>query len=209
MSKELPYFKFYPGEWMTGDITLCSMSSQGLFINICSYYWKKECSMSLANAKQRFSKDVASINELLEQSILKVDSDDNIIIKFLDDQMGEFVNISQKRANAGKTGGLAKAKQMLKFAKAKSSKGEGEGDKEGEGDNRKRKNVFIPPSLDEVKLYFIENGYKQEIAEKMYKSYSVAGWVDSKGNKIKNWKQKAINVWFTNENKIKEVPLSA
>jgi nitric oxide reductase large subunit len=29
----------------------------------------------------------------------------------------------------------------------------------------------------------------------------VANWVDSKGSKIRNWKQKMINVWFKDENK--------
>ena len=54
MSTKLPYFKFYTGEWIKGDITLCSISSQGLFINLCTFYWMKDCSMCLANAKQRF-----------------------------------------------------------------------------------------------------------------------------------------------------------
>lgn len=71
------------------------------------------------------------------------------------------------------------------------------------------KKEFIPPTLDEVRLYFIENGYKPEVGEKMFKSYSVANWIDSKGNKVNNWKQKAINVWFTDDNRKKPVPLSA
>lgn len=68
---------------------------------------------------------------------------------------------------------------------------------------KKVKKEFTPPFLEEVKSYFKENGYTEQTAEKMFKSYSVANWVDSKGNKVKNWKQKAINVWFKDENKIK------
>lgn len=67
---------------------------------------------------------------------------------------------------------------------------------------KKDKNIFIAPVLDEVKNYFKENGYKEETAIKFFQSYSVANWVDSKGNKVKNWKQKAINVWFKDENKL-------
>lgn len=63
---------------------------------------------------------------------------------------------------------------------------------------------FIAPSLDDVKAYFKENDYKEETAIKFYQSYSVANWVDSKGNQVKNWKQKAVNVWFNEENKIKK-----
>lgn len=76
---------------------------------------------------------------------------------------------------------------------------------EGKGRERKGKGKeFIPPTLEEVKEYFKENEYSEQAAEKMFKSYSVADWHDSKGNKIKNWKQKSINIWFTEENKIKK-----
>lgn len=69
-------------------------------------------------------------------------------------------------------------------------------------ESKRKQSVFTPPTIEEVKEYFSENGYNEETANKMFKSYSVADWHDSKGNKIKNWKQKAINVWFTEENKI-------
>lgn len=67
---------------------------------------------------------------------------------------------------------------------------------------RKKVNIFIPPKIEEVKQFFKDKGYSEQSAMKMFDSYSVADWTDSRGNKIKNWKQKAINVWFTDENKI-------
>lgn len=67
----------------------------------------------------------------------------------------------------------------------------------------KPKKQFIPPTIDEVIKYFQENGYTKDSAEKMFKSYSVADWIDSKGNPVKSWKQKAINVWFTEAHKTK------
>jgi hypothetical protein len=66
----------------------------------------------------------------------------------------------------------------------------------------KKYSEFIIPTIEEVKKYFKENGYKEETAIKMFNSYAVADWIDSKGNQVKNWKQKAINVWFKDENKI-------
>jgi len=130
MAKELPYFKYFPSEWVTGDITLCSIESQGLFVNICCYYWMKNCSMSLANAKQRFSKHEALLKELLDFAVIKLDDNNNLIISFLDKQMNEFVDVAEKRALAGAKGGKAKAKQVLKFAKAKSSYKDKEVDKD-------------------------------------------------------------------------------
>lgn len=72
---------------------------------------------------------------------------------------------------------------------------------------KKEKNVkkFTPPELFEVKAYFCEKGYTEESSVKAFNYYDVADWVDSKGNKIKNWKQKMQGVWFKDENKIKTV----
>jgi hypothetical protein len=66
----------------------------------------------------------------------------------------------------------------------------------------KKKKEFTPPSLEQVEEYFGENGYKQDSAIKAFNYYSVANWKDSKGNQVKNWKQKMQGVWFKDENKI-------
>ena len=42
MAKEIPYFKFFTGEWANGEITAESYEVQGVFINICSLYWDKD-----------------------------------------------------------------------------------------------------------------------------------------------------------------------
>jgi hypothetical protein len=76
--------------------------------------------------------------------------------------------------------------------------------KEEEKKSRKKTSapVFSPPTLDEVKEYFSQNGYTVAAAIKAYNFYNVASWVDSKGNKVRNWKQRMISVWFQPENKI-------
>jgi hypothetical protein len=55
--------------------------------------------------------------------------------------------------------------------------------------------------LEDIKSYFLENGYSEIAAKKFFDYYSVANWKDSKGNEVKNWKQKAQAVWFKPENK--------
>jgi len=125
------------------------MEAQGIFVNILGFYWNKNCSMNLANAKQRFSKDEAGFNQLLEMEIIKVDENQNIMINFLDEQMNEFVDVSEKRAKAGKKGGLAKAKQMPGFAKAKRSNKE-------KIKEDKDKNIYTPKDLEMVTAYFKE-----------------------------------------------------
>jgi len=64
----------------------------------------------------------------------------------------------------------------------------------------KRKGVFQPPSLADVLNYFKEKGYSEAAGKKAYEYYNIAGWQDSRGNPVKNWKQKMIAVWFKEEN---------
>ncbi len=99
--KELPYFKFFPGEWIKGDITLCSMEAQGLFINICSFYWMKGCNMSLTSVQHRFNGCSTVLNELITQEVFTV-IDDDLSINFLNEQFGQFEQLSIKKSHAGK-----------------------------------------------------------------------------------------------------------
>lgn len=60
---------------------------------------------------------------------------------------------------------------------------------------------FAAPTLDEVKDFFKENGYTTEAATKAFTYYSEAQWRDSRGQTVKNWKQKMRGVWFRDEHK--------
>ena len=53
MSKELPYFKFLPTEYLLGSITLQDYRLQGVFINICAIYWQNECKVSQGTLEGR------------------------------------------------------------------------------------------------------------------------------------------------------------
>jgi len=72
----------------------------------------------------------------------------------------------------------------------------------GNGIIKRKKKEFTPPSIDEVKVYFSENGYTIDSATKAFNFYNTASWVDSRGQKVQNWKQKMISVWFKDENKL-------
>jgi len=66
-----------------------------------------------------------------------------------------------------------------------------------------KKQPFIPPTLEEVKAFFTENGYSHEGAEKAFNHYTKDGanWTDSRGNKVNNWRQKMRTNWFRDEHK--------
>ncbi len=71
--------------------------------------------------------------------------------------------------------------------------------------NLKKEKKFIVPSLEEVKIYFVGKGFTEQSAIKAFNYYDVANWFDSKGNKIKNWRQKMQGVWFKDENSIHQL----
>lgn len=94
MAKDLPYFKFSVSEWNDGDITLCSLEAQGLFINLCSLYWSQEGNLSITKCKRRFKDCNTTVwDELTTEQIIKVDGD-QISISFLDEQFQERVKLS-------------------------------------------------------------------------------------------------------------------
>lgn len=67
---------------------------------------------------------------------------------------------------------------------------------------KNEKNI-IYPTVQECIFYFIENGYSEEAGKKFHEYYSTGNWKDSKDKQVKNWKGKAVAVWFKDENKIK------
>lgn len=81
--------------------------------------------------------------------------------------------------------------------------------KESKGNKRKEKKntVFVPPTENQVREYFKENGYSEASALTAFKYYSTANWHDRDNKPVKNWKQKMISVWFTDKNKIAEISL--
>lgn len=67
-------------------------------------------------------------------------------------------------------------------------------------DNKKReKSVFSPPTLNEVKAYIQEKGYHTDPVY-FYEFFSANDWKDSRGNKVKSWKQKLVT-WETYQQK--------
>lgn len=68
--------------------------------------------------------------------------------------------------------------------------------------DKKVKPKFIPPTLQEVKDFFKLKGYNETGAIKAFEYYDSAEWKDSKGNQVKNWKQKMIGIWFKPEYKL-------
>lgn len=97
-----PYFKFFTSKWLSGDILECSLTAQGLFVNICALYWSKAGSLTLSKIQKKFPRKQKYINELVSEGIMKI-SGDTIEILFLDEQLTERGTVSHKnKDNANK-----------------------------------------------------------------------------------------------------------
>ena len=107
MAKELPYFKFEPAEYLTKNISFCSLAAQGLFINVCSYYWQRNCNLTKNQILRRLNY-VNELDELLTEGIIDIDIDFNISIKFLDIQKDEVLKTSKINSKNGALGGRPK-----------------------------------------------------------------------------------------------------
>jgi predicted phage replisome organizer len=66
----------------------------------------------------------------------------------------------------------------------------------------KKKRKFQPPTLEEIKQYILEKELKVN-AEQFYNYFTEGNWIDAKGNKVKNWKQKLLT-WNKYQVDVKE-----
>lgn len=70
----------------------------------------------------------------------------------------------------------------------------------------KKEKKFIPPTLEEVEEY-VKSSNRNVDAKMFFDYYSVNDWKDSKGNKVKNWKQKLIT-WDKRDKKSSQIRAS-
>ena len=218
MAKEIPYFKFFTGEWLTGDITLCSIKTQGVFIGICCYYWNKQGHYLLANAKQRFNEYAENVNELIEKNIIKV-KDDILQIDFLDAQLKERSMLHTLRVKAGRKGGSVKRIQASAKQRPSNAKPIRKEKIRKDKIRKEEKSVYVfdnPPSEQDVYLYMLgfsnekKIGLKPEaikvIATQWHNHYSSedCNWTymagGTKKTKMKDWKAKCRD-WILREKK--------
>jgi len=110
MAKGLPYFKFTPTEWLTGDITFEELNVQGLFINICALYWQRDGVLSLEDIIRRYKRE--DLIKELSGRFFSV-SDGFISVKFLDEQLLERKHLITQNKINGEKGGRPKATPPL------------------------------------------------------------------------------------------------
>lgn len=193
MAKELPYFKFEPAEYLTKDISFCSIGSQGLFINICSYYWQRECSLTVEQVKRRFNYP-NELQELIHEGIIDIENS-VISIKFLDLQYEEATKLSTKNSMNGSKGGRPKKNPNETETKPKQNPTESQTkgireDKIKEDNKIPTKEEFIAYALSVMPdVSLTDLGLK-------YQSWIVNDWSINRNGKLAkiiNWKSTLTN----------------
>jgi len=136
MSKELPYFRFYVSEWLNDDISIEDEITKGVFIDVCAFYWFRDCSITKAMLKKRFSNNEEQLNNLFNAEIIKEKNGNEFIeIKFLDIQFDELSELRKRRQEAGRKGG----KQGLSKPKVKRKQNTSYKDKDNNKDKIKNR----------------------------------------------------------------------
>lgn len=72
--------------------------------------------------------------------------------------------------------------------------------------NEKKKNIYMPPTLDEVKDYCAQRNSSID-PEQFFHHYESTGWIKANGQLIGNWKSTVIT-WEKNHSKINPGPVS-
>lgn len=190
MSKELPYFRFTASEWLNDDISLESYETKGIFIDICAYYWFKDCSVTKALLEKRFSNCHATLKRLFDTGIIKLRTDSDFIdINFLNIQFDLLSECRKRRQCAGSKGGKKRssnAKAMLKQTSSYKDK--------DKYNNKDKERYIIPPTIEMVSLYCKERNNTIE-PQYFLDRNNMNGWVYGKNKtKIKDW-QACIRTW--------------
>ena len=124
-------------------------------------------------------------------------TDDMISSKRLCRQLEYREALSKKRRTAGKKGAEARkssahAEQLLPDTPALAT---------GKKRERKEKKKFTPPLESEVIDYFLENGFRADVAKRAFQYYEANDWKDGTGKQVRAWKQKMVGVWFKDEHR--------
>lgn len=194
MAKELPYFRFTVSEWMNGDINMESYEIKGVFIDVCSWYWFKDCDVTRDMLDKKFENNQI-IQTLFDSGFIKKYRG-KAHIGFLDVQWEVLMSKHVKLSKAGYKGGKSKGKAPVKPGLSYKDK-----------DNYKDKDKDKIPPLKEFIDYAKEKkaDVNTELLGLKYEAWKVAGWKDGNGKTIVNWKSKLLNTLpYLKENKKEE-----
>lgn len=220
-----PYMPFYIGDWQKApEIQALSLAARGLWVQMLFLMWESTergyltingvpMTVEILSRQVGFACDLLEplLEEMKKFAVYSVREDGAIFSR----RMVKDAEISLKRSYAGQKGGICSSKNSSKHSSKTQANSDIDIDIENDIENeslkdeevqgkkgKKKKLVFVPPTKIEVHEYFFDNGFSGLSADRFFEGYAAADWHDSQGKQIRNWKQKAQQVWFKEENKI-------
>ena len=142
----------------------------------------------------------------MRESFILYTNQKEIIDRLTDEQAGKIIKAIYQYEETGEMPELDETLSLVvipfktvldkneeKWNKIKAKRSEaGQKGMETRWKNSKEKQTkFIPPTPEEVKAYVVEKKLNVN-ADKFYQYFEEGGWKDSKGNQVKNWKQKIL-----------------
>lgn len=97
-----PYFKFYAGVWLLGNISYEKDNIKGVFADVCANFWHRNGVLTIEELRLRI-KDQEALDYLIPEYIQIMDG--FVRIKFLDKQLQETSFLSKINSENGKKGG--------------------------------------------------------------------------------------------------------
>lgn len=227
--RDQPYLPLYVQDFMTDEkLSECSALATGVYIRLMCLMHKSEeygCVLLKQKDKQsdkqilNFACKVAknmpydintiesALAELIEESVLTIDGD-----MLVQKRMVKDCKLSEKRAFAGKNGGIKSSKKE-DFAQAKgeanteakveaNSEYESEDEIEDENVNSFRKGGMgenpYSPTFKQVEVYFSLKELGESDARRFFDHYEAVGWFVN-GQPIRKWQPKA-DQWIRDDN---------
>ena len=102
MAKELPYFKFEPNLWVTGNVQLLNNSDKGLFIEICCMYWSRLGDLSEKLVIMKLCGGNANALQTLYDANVIESFEGQLFISFLENQLSSFQEKSKTNSKTAK-----------------------------------------------------------------------------------------------------------
>ena len=190
MTKD-PAFLFYSSDFLTGTMFM-SNEQIGIYIRLlCSQHQHGGIIDKIS-----FNSMVGN-NEIVKSKFVETE------LGFYNIRLMEVMELRNKKSNnisdavksiwEKRKNGIPSKKNGIALQSQKDSNGK-----------QKKNNGILMGTVNENEIvnYFIENGYKEEVAKRAFHYYNEANWHDASGKKVLNWKQKMQLVWFKPENKI-------
>jgi uncharacterized protein YdaU (DUF1376 family) len=190
MTKD-PAFLFYSSDFLTGTMFM-SNEQIGIYIRLlCSQHQHGGIIDKIS-----FNSMVGN-NEIVKSKFVETE------LGFYNIRLMEVMELRNKKSNnisdavksiwEKRKNGIPSKKNGIALQSQKDSNGK-----------QKKNNGILMGTVNENEIvnYFIENGYKEEVAKRAFHYYNEANWHDASGKKVLNWKQKMQSVWFKPENKI-------